>query len=303
MPDFTPHSPVLAGDQLRPGWLHNTWMYLMLAAALGWGWASWSGPRGLASAGLVVLTVGLGHSTGLHRGIIHHAYRCGRITRGVLAYLAVLSGLGGPISWLRVHYFRDYWQNRLDCPPYFRYDHSLARDYYWNLHFDLVPGDISRYQIPPEDLYDPWLVFLEKTWYLHVIGLAGLIWAFFGFEAMIICVPVRVSVSILGHWFVGYMTHKYGYARYDIDDATEHGYNSWVLGALSFGEGFHNNHHAHPSSAKMSTEWYELDLGWYLVAGLRAVGLVWDVQVVGHDATQRSRAKEHRFRWHWPWQD
>nr|WP_216690571.1 fatty acid desaturase [Hymenobacter siberiensis] len=119
---------------------------------------------------------------------------------------------------------------------------------------------------------------------------------------MIICVPVRVSVSMLGHWFVGFMTHKYGYARYAIDDATEHGYNSWVLDALSFGEGFHNNHHAHPSSAKMSAEWYELDLGRYLVAGLRATGLIWDVQVVGHTPTQRARAQKHAYRWHWPWQ-
>ncbi|MBH8559699.1 fatty acid desaturase [Hymenobacter negativus] len=299
----TPEAPVIAGDQLTPGWLKIVWLYLMLVPALVWGFSSLSGPRSLASALITVVTVGFGHSIGLHRGIIHRSYRCARFTRGMLAYLFVHTGLGGPLSWVRVHYFRDYWQNRLDCPAYFRYDHSIAKDYYWNLHFALKSGDIGRYEIPDEDLYDPWLAFLEKTWYLHVLAAAGLIWAFFGFEAMIVCVPLRISITILGHWFVGFISHKYGYARYDIDDATEHGYNNWVLGALSFGEGFHNNHHAHPSSAKMSTEWYELDLGWYLVAGLRAVGLVWDVQVVGRDHTQKARAKERSFRWRWPWQD
>jgi stearoyl-CoA desaturase (delta-9 desaturase) len=223
--------------------------------------------------------------------------------RGLLAYFFVHTGLGGPLSWIRVHYFRDYWQNRLDCPAFFRYDHSIGRDYYWNLHFTLKPADISRYDIPAEDLHDPWLVFLEKTWFLHVLASAALIWAAFGFEAMIVCIPLRISITILGHWFVGFVSHKYGYARYDIDDATEHGYNNWVLGALSFGEGFHNNHHAHPSSAKMSSAWYELDLGWYLVATLRAVGLVWDVQVQGKTPTKRERAKARLFRWRWPWQE
>ncbi|GAB3854473.1 acyl-CoA desaturase [Hymenobacter terrigena] len=295
-------APVIAGDRLTPGWLKIVWLYLMLTPALVWGFSSLSGPRSLASALITVITVGFGHSIGLHRGIIHRSYRCARFMRGLLAYLFVHTGLGGPLSWVRVHYFRDYWQNRMDCPAYFRYDHSIAKDYYWNLHFALKSGDIGRYEIPAEDLYDPWLAFLEKTWYLHVLAAAGLIWAFFGFESMIVCVPLRISITILGHWFVGFISHKYGYARYDIDDATEHGYNNWVLGALSFGEGFHNNHHAHPSSAKMSTEWYELDLGWYLVAALRAVGLVWDVQVVGRDHTQKARAKEHSFRWRWPWQ-
>lgn len=257
----------------------------------------------MASIVLTVVTVGFGHSIGLHRGIIHRAYRCSRLTRGVLAYLFVHSGLGGPLSWVRVHYFRDYWQNRPDCPAYFRYDHSLARDYYRNLHFALRPADEARYEIPTEDLHDPWLLFLERTWYLHVLAAAALIWAVFSFESMIVCVSVRISVTILGHWFVGFVSHKYGYARYDIDQATEHGYNNFVLGALSFGEGFHNNHHAHPRSARMGHAPYELDLGWVLIRGLRATGIVWDVQVAGYDATLKPQARPRPARWHWPWQD
>jgi stearoyl-CoA desaturase (delta-9 desaturase) len=299
---FNPTASVAEGDRLAFGWLKASWLYLLLIPALLWGWSSLSLTRSLASVALTVFTVGLGHSIGLHRGVIHRSYRCSRLMRGFLAYCFVHSGLGGPLSWVRVHYFRDYWQNQPDCPAYFRYDHSMVRDYGWNLHLSLRPADEARYAIPPEDLYDPWLQFLERTWYWHVLGAAGLIWGFFGFEAMIVCVCVRISVTILGHWFVGFVSHKYGYARYDIDHATEHGYNNFVLGALSFGEGFHNNHHAHPSSAKMSTAWYELDLGWYLIATLRALGLIWDVQVVGQTPTQKPQAKARAYRWRWPWQ-
>lgn len=295
-------SPVAAGDALTPGWLKIGWLYLMTIPALLWGWQSLSPERSVASALITIITVGFGHSIGLHRGIIHGAYRCSRLTRGVLAYLFVHTGLGGPLGWVRVHYFRDYWQNHPDCPAYFRYDHGILRDYYWNLHFALRPADESRYQIPATDLHDPWLRFLERTWYLHVLAVAGLLWVFFSFETMIVCVCVRVSVTIFGHWFVGFVSHKYGYARYDIAQATEHGYNNFVLGALSFGEGFHNNHHAHPTSAKMSNAPYELDLGWVLIRGLRATGIVWDVQVAGRDATLKPQAQPRTARWRWPWQ-
>lgn len=292
---------VLPGDRLRPGWLKVCWLYGMLGPALWWGWNSWSPGRGLASLGLVVLTVGLGHSVGLHRGIIHRAFRTSRVMRGVLAWLAVQSGLGGPLAWVRSHYFRDYWQNRLDCPRYFAYDHSMARDYYWNLHLSLHSADESRYEMPAAEAHDPWLRWLERTWVWHVLALLGLIWWGWGFEAMIVCGPVRISASILGHWAVNFLSHKYGYARYDIAGAKEHGYNNWLLGALSFGEGFHNNHHAHSSSAKLSVAWYEIDLGWCLVRLLRATGLIWDVQAVGETPTQRDRARVRPLRRRWPW--
>src|SRR6185295_3750724 len=78
---------------------------------------------------LMLLTLCLGHSVGLHRGIIHRAYETGPVVRGFLAWLFVLSGLGGPLSWAKLHAVRDYWQNRADCPPYFAYDHGLLRDF------------------------------------------------------------------------------------------------------------------------------------------------------------------------------
>jgi stearoyl-CoA desaturase (delta-9 desaturase) len=51
-----------------------------------------------------------------------------------------------------------------------------------------------------------------------------------------------------------------------------------VLGWLSFGEGFHNNHHQHPNSARMGERWYELDLGWLAIRACERLGLIWDVR-------------------------
>jgi stearoyl-CoA desaturase (delta-9 desaturase) len=55
--------------------------------------------------------------------------------------------------------------------------------------------------------------------------------------------------------------------------------NLWWVALLSFGEGWHNNHHAHPQSARHGLAWYEVDFNWYLISVFRAVGLIWDVKL------------------------
>jgi fatty-acid desaturase len=210
-----PTAPLLpAQHRLTTAWFHGCWLYGNLAIGLGWGLPHLTWQRSLASMGLMLLTVGLGHAVGLHRGIIHRAFQTSRFWRGVLAYLSVQAGVGGPISWLKSHYYRDYWQNQPASPAYFRYDHPIWQDFHWSHHLALHSVDDAVYDIPPADLHDPWLVWLEKTWVLHVLTLAGLVWWGFGFEAMAAVVCLRVAVSMLGHWFVTYVSHTSGYAHY-----------------------------------------------------------------------------------------
>ncbi len=110
-------------------------------------------PTTLAIAGaLHVVTLCVGHSVGLHRGIIHRTYRARPAVLGVLAYLAVLTGLGGPLTWARLHAVRDHWQNQPACPAYFGYRHSLARDFLWYLPCRFEPTDRRAEQRLPPDL-------------------------------------------------------------------------------------------------------------------------------------------------------
>ena len=270
-------NPTLLTGTIRFSPKKVIWLYMTLIPALIFTWSSLSMNWIVLSILLTFLTACLGHSVGLHRGIIHKSYKASRWLRNILAYLFVQTGLGGPLSWLKLHYIRDYWQNQNTAPAYFLYEHSLVRDYFWNLHLTYVPDDLTPYDIPEEDLKDPWLNWLEKTWYLHVLGFAALIWSTLGFEAMIVLVFLRVSLIQLGHWYIGYVSHKHGYEEYEIDDAAEGGFNNWALGVLSFGEGFHNNHHARPSSARLSSYWYELDMGWYAIRLLEGLGLIHSV--------------------------
>ncbi len=267
------------------------WLWGMAIPGLAFGVpACTPGTVGIALA-LTVATLCLGHSVGLHRGVIHRSFRAGPVVRGVLTYLFVLSGLGGPLSWARLHAIRDHWQNQPDCPRYFAYDHGLARDFVWNLHLRFEPADDrALHRLPPDVLGDRWLGFLESTWPLHVLALAVGLFLLAGPGGVAVCVCARTAAGILGHWFVGYAAHAWGERRFAIDGAREGGTNLPLLGVLSLGEGFHNNHHAFPRSARMGLRPRELDLGWAMVRLLEKLGLVRDVTAGTGDGGVGERA-------------
>ena len=245
-------------------WKKSLWLYLMIIPIIFIDFSMINLFDVILNIALVFLTVGIGHSVGLHRGIIHKSYVTSKSFRNLSLYLFVLTGLGSPLNWIKQHYLRDYWQNRKDCPTYFRYQHSLLTDFWWNLHLTFTPNNIERYNIPKEDLQDIFIIWLHKTWYLNYGFFMLIIYLLFGLNTMLLATCFRTSMIIIGHWYIGYASHKYGYSRHKISGADESGYNDVLLGLISFGEGFHNNHHAYPSSAKFSSKWYEIDFGWML---------------------------------------
>jgi fatty-acid desaturase len=144
-------------------WTKTLWMYLYIIPSALFIWDVVDIKLSIASLCMTFLIVGIGHSVGLHRGIIHRSYNSSRTFRNITAYLFVLTGLGSPLVWLKLHYIRDYWQNREDTPRYFQYHHSILKDYWWYLHLSYQPKDLNRYDIPTQDLEDPWLNWLDKT--------------------------------------------------------------------------------------------------------------------------------------------
>ena len=254
------------------------WMYLLFGSSFFISLKELGATDFVLNGIFLFLTVGIGHSVGLHRGVIHRSYRSSRMFRNVSIYLFVLTGMGSPLNWLKQHYFRDYWQNRKDCPTYFRYQHSLLTDYWWNLHLSFQPQNIKEYQIPKEDLNDPLLKHLHDWWLLHYLFFALIFYLTLGLNSMLFIICLRSSIILLGHWFIGYSSHKWGYARHKIEGADESGYNDIFLGLISFGEGFHNNHHSYPTSAKFSSKWYEIDFGWLLISICKKLGWISSVK-------------------------
>lgn len=245
---------------------------------------------------LLVLTVCIGHSIGLHRGIIHKTYKTSKIFQNILLYLFVLTGLGSPKNWIKMHYYRDFWQNRKDCPKYFKYNHTILLDFYWNLHTSFVPKDEILYEIPNTDLSDTFIKFLHKTWIFHILFWFILLLLTTNLNTALFIINFRIAITIVGHWFIGYVSHKYGYAHYEIEYADESAYNNLILGYLSFGEGFHNNHHAFPKSAKLGLKWYEFDLGWYIILFFKKINLIQNVQ----QSIKKETAKEIKLKYNFP---
>lgn len=263
---------------IKISWKKSLWLYLMIFPIVLIDFSLISLKDVLLNIILLFITVGIGHSVGLHRGIIHKSYITSKRFKNLSLYAFTLTGLGSPLSWLKQHYYRDYWQNRNDCPRYFQYNHSIITDFWWNLHLTFIPKNIDRYNIPEEDLNDSMILWLHKTWHLHYIIFMIIMYYLVGFNSMLIATCLRTAITLLGHWYIGYASHKYGYSRYTIKNADESGYNDLLLGLISFGEGFHNNHHSHPTSAKFSMKWYEIDFGWMLVWFFSKLKLVTEVK-------------------------
>ena len=85
------------------------------------------------------------------------------------------------------------------------------------------------------------------------------------------------STVVLYHctFFINSLAHVHGNQRYVTGDDSR---NNWWLAIITMGEGWHNNHHAFPGSARLGVRDGELDPGWWVLSGLRRVGLIWNVK-------------------------
>ncbi len=107
-----------------------------------------------------------------------------------------------------------------------------------------------------------------------LVGLALL--AFGGVPYVLWGIFLRTTVGLHSTWLVNSATHKWGSRRFATrDDST----NNWWVALLTFGEGWHNNHHAHPTSARHGLAWYEFDPNWIGIRTLQAFGLAWEIKV------------------------
>ena len=119
--------------------------------------------------------------------------------------------------------------------------------------------------------------FMERTWMLQQLPLAALLFLLGGLDWVVWGVCVRVSVSVVGHWLIGYFAHNHGHRDWHVNDARIQGHNVPFAALLTMGESYHNNHHAFPGSANLALEKGEVDVGWLVLKGLSKFGLVWDL--------------------------
>jgi fatty-acid desaturase len=235
-----------------------TWTNLFAALALYW------------------VAGGLGISMGYHRLHTHRGFKTFKPFEYFLAICGTLTLEGGPIFWVAVHRLHHQYSDQAEDPHTPRVSGFWAH-LGWILFGQAHHNDTARMaRYAPDLAKEPfyrrlttfhWVPLTVLGFTLLAIGGWGLVnWAIF----------LRVVLGLHSTWLVNSATHLWGRRRFATKDDSR---NSWWVALLTFGEGWHNNHHAHPTSARHGLAWYELDVTWIQLRLLQALGLVWDVRV------------------------
>lgn len=241
----------------------------------------------LVSVVSLFLLLSWGIGMGYHRLLTHRSYVVPKWIEYFLTICATLTLEGGPLFWVGTH--RIHHQNS-DKPG----DPHSPRDGAWWAHILWMvygtanhnrTGEFMRYV--PDLAKDPFHKWLNTYHYLP-LTIAGILMGIFGGLPWVLWwVFFRVTMGLHFTWLVNSATHLWGPRRFETRDDSR---NNAVVAALTFGEGWHNNHHAHPNSAKHGLAWYEVDITWYQIRLLEMLGVATKVKVVSIDAEVRQEA-------------
>ena len=228
----------------------------------------------------VVLYVisGLGITFGFHRLFTHRAFKVPKWIEYVAAFAGTLALQGSVLKWVahhRMHHaFSDNDRDPHDSTRGFWFSHL-----FWTCYNDPARDDMKIQRKFARDIAaDPVLVFMSKDSFsigAQVLLATGL-WYVFGWEIMLSGVALRLVALYHATWFVNSAAHLWGYRNYDVGDRAT---NCWWVGLITFGEGWHNNHHAFSNVAPAGHRWWEIDTTWMLIKALSWVGLVRDIKL------------------------
>lgn len=220
-----------------------------------------------------IITLCLGHSLGMHRRFIHRSYQCPKWLEYLFVHFGVLVGLAGPFGMLQTHDTRDWAQRQTECHDYFSHSQNWYRDVWWQMFCSIQLDSPPDLDIEPEIAGDAVYQWMERTWMLQQLPWAVLFYWIGGWGWVFWGICSRVSISVFGHWVIGYLAHNQGDRSWHVVDAAAQGYNIPWAALITMGESWHNNHHAYPGSAKLGIESGQWDPGWWVLLALRRIGL------------------------------
>jgi len=231
---------------------------------------------------LTYATLLVGHSVGMHRMMIHRTFKAKPWLARTLIYIGTLVGVSGPTGIIRIHDTRDWAQRELECHDFFAHRAGFWQDLAWNLFYRFDFAQPPRVTIEPAIADDPFYRFLDATWRWQQLPLAAVLYALGGWPFVLWGVCVRVLVSTAGHWSITYFCHNPHLSPdpglWIVKDAGIQAANLPGLGLVTYGECWHNNHHAFPESARIGLEPGQVDPGWWVIVTLERLAWVYDVR-------------------------
>jgi len=224
----------------------------------------------------------LGIGMGYHRLLTHRGYKTPRWIEYFLTTCGTLALEGGPIFWVATHRLHHQNTDR-DGDPHSPHDGGLWSHMGWILTGRTLHNNANEL-LPyvPELRKDRFHAWISRWHWIPITALGGIVFAIGGWRFLLWVIFFRTVLGLHSTWLVNSATHMWGRRRFATHDNSR---NSLWVALLTFGEGWHNNHHAFPQSARHGMAWYEFDPNWYGIAILRLLGLARDVKTDRPDVT------------------
>ncbi len=232
-------------------------------------------------------TICLGISLGYHRLHTHRSYKVPRLLEYFFAVCGASTLEGGPIFWVATHRIHHQLSDKEGDP------HSPNDGAWWSHIGWILFGEakhnntrmMSKYA--PDLAKQPFYVFLNNWHWVPAVMMAAALWVFGGWQMMLWGSFLRIVVGLHATWLVNSATHMWGRRRFATRDLSR---NNWWVALLTFGEGWHNNHHAHPTSARHGLAWYEFDMSWIQIRFLQLIGIAKNVRMARTTQTELEKA-------------
>lgn len=250
-------------------------------------------------AGMYALTV-FGITMGFHRLFTHKSFKCGKAMRAVLGIAGSMASQGPLFFWVACH--RRHHQHSDEAgDPHSPHTHGegwrgvLVGWWHAHLGWMLVHKPENYFRLVNDLVRDPVVLIVHRFYFLWVLAglvLPGLIaWGVAGSAAFWpgIIWGGLVRLFLVHHvtWSVNSVCHLFGSTPYETEDESR---NNALVAVLTFGEGWHNNHHAFPSSARHGLRWWQIDPTFLALRGLELTGLVWDLRVPSEEDLAKETA-------------
>ena len=266
---------------------------LVVAMILSWGWGfSWLYAIMLAVG---YLLTALGVTVGYHRYFTHKSFKTNAVVKAALAFLGSTAVEGPPTKWAAMHRCHHQHSDH-DHDPHSPHHHGggvmgVVKGFFhahvgWIFRGD--PQGLEKYN--PDLRADKVTLVMSKLWTLWAAmgfivpavlgawladGLATWSWTGF-FLGFLWGGLVRLLVVHHITWSINSVCHLWGSRPFKSNDESR---NNWFFGIFGLGEGWHNNHHAFPTSARHGLRWWEFDLSYLVIRGLGLMGLAYDIKV------------------------
>lgn len=228
------------------------------------------------------MTGGIGICLGYHRLLTHGSFKTFAPVRWCLGTLGCLAGEGSPTDWVANHR-KHHAHSDEDGDPHTPNDGAFWSHIFWVVW--ATPGPQRTKHIhrwAPDILNDRVLAWMDVGFIPLNLAFGGVL---FSLGYWLGSLPLATSFVVWGMftrlafvmhstWFVNSASHIWGYRNYDTKDNSR---NCWWVALLTYGEGWHNNHHAYPSMAKHGHRWWEIDSTFLVIRIMRRLGLAWHV--------------------------